>query len=165
MDLATQLERLGTLRDSGALSEQEYQEAKRKLLLQDSPQDDVPVASPVPRDDLFGFTEPTYCMLMHLSQLLIFLGGFGVVVPIVIWAIGKDKSPTVKRHGNRMMNWIISSAIYAIGAGVLCFVFIGIPLVIAVMILMVAFPVIAALKANSGQDWKYPLAIRFLPDA
>ncbi|MDR0327753.1 MAG: DUF4870 domain-containing protein, partial [Planctomycetaceae bacterium] len=42
----------------------------------------------------------TYCMLLHLSQLLNCIIPFaGIVVPIVLWAINKDKSTEVDQHG------------------------------------------------------------------
>jgi len=40
-------------------------------------------------------------------------------------------------------------------------VLIGIPLLIALAILAIVFPIVAAIKANNGQVWKYPLSIPF----
>jgi uncharacterized Tic20 family protein len=101
---------------------------------------------------------------MHISQLLVYGFGIGIVVPIVMWILGKDQSPLVARHGARMMNWIISSFIYGCIIGVLCLLFVGIPLAIVLAILTTVFPVIAAIKANGGEVWSYPMAIKFLPE-
>ena len=43
-------------------------------------------------------------------------------------------------------------------------VLIGIPIVIAVAVMGIIFPIIAAVKCNNGEIWSYPLAIRFLPE-
>jgi len=110
--------------------------------------------------EIAGMKPDTYCMLLHLSQLLNFCAPpCGIVVPIVLWAIGKDKSPLVDWHGKNVLNWIISSYIYLLISGVLCFLLIGILLVLAVLILMIVLPIIGAVKANEGTVWKYPLCI------
>ena len=81
-----------------------------------------------------------------------------------MWAMSKDHSPYVRMHGNRMMNWIISSLIATAIAAVLCAVLIGFPILLVLFALDVAFPVVAALKANERKFWKYPLAFRFFPE-
>ena len=65
-------------------------------------------------------------------------------------------------HGKNVVNWIISSVIYAVGCIPLLFVFIGIPLLLALGVCAVVFPIMGAIKANDGVAWKYPLAITFL---
>ena len=109
----------------------------------------------------------TYCMLLHLSQLLglTAIPGFGLAVPIVLWAIGKDKSAQVDLHGRIILNWIISCLIYLVAACLLCLTIIGavvgIPALLTLWILGIVFPIIGAIKANDGVAWKYPLCISF----
>ena len=158
-DIPQQIERLDSLRNNGTLSEEEFQAAKQQLLSDGNA--GSAGQSTGGEDGLFGFTEPTWCLMMHLSQLFLFAGGVGIAVPIVLWIISKDKSMMASRHGSRMMNWIVSSFIYKIVAGFLCLFFIGIPILIALLVLDVAFPVVAGVKANDNVDWSYPMAIRF----
>lgn len=163
-DIPQQIERLQALRDSGALSEEEFQSAKKQVL--SGGDTEVPSQLKFGESaELFGFTEPTWCMVMHLSQLLLFVGGVGIAVPIVLWVISKDRSEMANRHGSTMMNWIISWFIYTTVAALLCLFFIGIPILIGLIILQVVFPVIAGIKANDGRSWSYPLAIRFFPES
>ena len=61
-----------------------------------------------------------------------------------------------------MVNWIISEILYAAGCLALAFLFIGVPLLIVVGVLGIIFPIIAAIKANDGEVWPYPLSISFL---
>lgn len=108
----------------------------------------------------WGMTENTYCMLMHLSQLLNFSGA-GIVVPIILWAVNKDQSPTIDLHGKNILNFIISVFIYVMVSVVLMFVVIGFLILPVFAVLMIVFPIIAGIKANNGEYWKYPLCIRF----
>ena len=163
MTIADELARLQALRDSGALTETEFEEAKRKAIHeQPGSMQSGPAGYAVP-GQIMGVNEETYCTLMHLSQLLV-VSGLGIVAPIVMWVLSKDQSDLARRHGNRMMNWLISSLIYAFVAGLLCMVLIGIPLIILIVILDFVFPIIAAVKSNNGEVWSYPLAIRFFEE-
>ena len=162
MTIADELTRLQELRDSGALTEVEFEEAKRKAIgEQSSATSTFGIQSA--EGQILGVGEETYCALMHLSQLLI-VSGAGIVVPIVMWILSKDQSDLARRHGNRMMNWLVSSLIYALVSGLLCFIFIGIPLAIAVVIMDFVFPIMAAVKATNGEIWSYPLAIQFFDE-
>jgi len=115
--------------------------------------------------DVVGMKTDTYCMLLHLSQLLNYASAgvsfLGLVVPIVLWAIAKDKSPQVDQHGKIALNWQISYLIYFALSGVLCIAVIGFVLLPVVFILGIVFPIIGAIKANEGTAWKYPLSIPF----
>ena len=104
----------------------------------------------------------TYLMFMHLSQFCGFIiPGLGFVAPIVLWLTNKDASIEVDRHGKNIVNFMISMFIYFAIAGLLCFVLIGIPMLIILGILEFVFIILAAIKANQGEYWPYPLAIPF----
>ncbi|MBK9766156.1 MAG: DUF4870 domain-containing protein [Chloracidobacterium sp.] len=102
-------------------------------------------------------------MWLHLSQLAnIILFPVGIIVPIVLWQTQKDKMPALDAHGKMVANWMISSVIYAVVSIVMMFVLIGFLSMLAVCVMGVVFPIIGAMKANSGELWEYPLAIKFL---
>ena len=131
-----------------------------------APETSVPNTNfPNPNTDVMGMKTDTYCMLLHLSQLLNYLSagmpGFGLVVSIILWAVAKDKYPQVDRHGKIALNWQISYVIYFLVSAVLCFVLIGFLLLAVVWVLGIVFPIIGAVKANEGTVWKYPLSIPF----
>ena len=52
--------------------------------------------------------------------------------------------------------------IYAFFGMLLLFVFVGIFVLMALGVCGVVFPIIAGIKANNGEVWKYPLTISFL---
>jgi uncharacterized Tic20 family protein len=85
----------------------------------------------------------------------------GLVAPIVIWQVKKNELPGIDQHGKNAVNWIISLIIYSVVCFFLIFVIIGIPLLVVLGVLGLIFPIIAGLKANSGEYWKYPLSIKF----
>ena len=104
-------------------------------------------------------------LILHLSQLAnIIIPPAGIIAPIVIWQINKDKMPALDAHGKMIANWIISSVIYWFVSIILIFVFlIGLIPMLGLMIAGIAFPIIGALKANNnGELWEYPLTIKFL---
>lgn len=105
----------------------------------------------------------TWAMFLHLSMLANFIVPIaGIVAPIVIWQIKKDEIPSIDSHGKNAVNWIISAVIYSFIGLVLMLVAIGFFLLLALAVVSVVFPVIAGIKANKGEVWKYPLSISFL---
>jgi len=59
------------------------------------------------------------------------------------------------------INWVISLFIYSAICGVLVFVVIGIIGLGILALMNLAFAIIAAVKANDGEVWTYPLSIKF----
>jgi uncharacterized Tic20 family protein len=98
--------------------------------------------------------------LSVLAGLLVPIAG--VVVPILIWQLKKAELPGLDVHGINAVNWMISALIYAVACVILTFVIIGGPLLIVLCVLGVVFPIIAAIKANNGEVWQYPLTIQVL---
>jgi uncharacterized Tic20 family protein len=102
-------------------------------------------------------------MFLHLSQLInLLIPPVGIIAPIVLWQMNKDKMPALDAHGKMIVNWLISSIIYAIISGILTLVIIGVFGLLAIGVLSVVFPIIGGIKANNGELWEYPLTIKFL---
>jgi len=106
----------------------------------------------------------TWAMVCHLVGLvglpLPIVGN--IVTPLIIWQIKKDDFAFVDEQGKEAVNFQISMSIYGFVAALLCFVCIGIPLLLAVYIVDLVFLLIAAVKANNGHHYRYPLTIRFI---
>ena len=104
-----------------------------------------------------------FCHLVGLAALLppipIFGGAIGA---LIIWQVKKDEFPFVDEQGKEALNFQISILIYAIVAGLLIFACVGAFLLPAVMIFDIVFVIIAAIKANNGFHYRYPLCIRFI---
>lgn len=164
--ISDEIERLIQLRNSGALSEEEFQQAKSRVL-NGQPQ---PVFSQPPGDIgtpsglICGLDSKLWCTLMHASQLLTWTG-VGIVAPLVMWIVGKNESKEANRHGLVILNWMLSSVVYAVLSVLLSFIVIGIPMLFVLGALHIIFPIIGTLQASSGKLWRYPLSINFFdPD-
>lgn len=160
MSLAEELERLESLRQRGALSEEEYQKAKEALLRPGEP------ISTKLSTALKQITTDVnlWSMFIHLSQFCGYLLPLaGLVVPIILWQVKKNDSPIIDQHGRIVANWIISSLIYYAVTGLLWFLLIGIPLFFVVVVICIVFPILGGIKANNGEIWEYPLSIKFFP--
>lgn len=183
------LEELNKLRQSGALSEEEFEQEKKKLFDMDE------TATPMENITLpLGLSESAYLALM---SFLILIPYAGWLVPIILWIIGKEQSELVNRQGKYILNWYISWFIFSfilvlffiitliIGvgsiasltaiadggdisptlvAGLLTSSGVGIFLIILCIIslLSLLFPIIGGIKGLNKQAWKYPLSIPFL---
>lgn len=102
-------------------------------------------------------------LFLHLSQFAnVIFFPLGIVAPILIWQLNKDKIPGLDAHGKMVTNWMISATIYAIVSIVLMFVLVGFLTILAVAVMGIVFPIIGAIKANNGELWEYPLTIKFL---
>jgi hypothetical protein len=105
----------------------------------------------------------TWGMLAHLSALAGFIIPFGNIVgPLVVWLVKKDKQPFVDDQGKESLNFQILVTIAAvISAALMCLV-IGFVLLPIVAIVALVFEIVAAVKANQGEAYRYPLNIRFI---
>ncbi len=105
----------------------------------------------------------TWGMLCHLIALAGFIIPFGNVIgPLVIWLIKKDEFPFVEDQGKESLNFQISMTIYFIVSIILMVIVIGVLLLIALAIFEVIMIIIATVKANSGEKYRYPLSIKFI---
>lgn len=107
--------------------------------------------------------ERTWAMLSHFSAYTGCVFPLGhILAPLIIWLIKRDELPLVADQGKEVLNFQISMTLYFIGAGLLCIVLIGIPIVIGLAIFDFIIIIVAGIKANEGVKYRYPLAIRFL---
>ena len=109
-----------------------------------------------------------WAMICHLSALA------GLVVPVVgciigpliVWQIKKEEFPFVDEQGKEAVNFQISMSLYLLISAILwiplSFVCIGVLIPTGIGIVDLVFLLIAAVKANDGYHYRYPLTIRFI---
>ncbi len=103
-------------------------------------------------------------VIMHLSQLLNYITGFGgLVVPLIIWLTNRDKVLEMDEQGKEVVNFQISTMIYAL-ISIPCILFfgLGILMLIAIGILAFILPIIGAIKASKNEYFEYPFTIRII---
>lgn len=105
----------------------------------------------------------TWAMLCHLSALSGFIIPFGSLIgPLLVWQIKKNEYPLVDDQGKEALNFQITVTLAAIVSAVLMLVVIGFLLLVAVGIASLVFTIIAAIQANKGQRYRYPLSLRLI---
>ena len=106
----------------------------------------------------------TWTVLCHASALLgLFFHFLGHIFgPLMVWAVKRSDSPEIDAHGKESLNFQLSMLIYDAVAAILCFVLIGIPILIVLWLLNTVLVIIASIKASEGQLYRYPLTIRFI---
>jgi len=114
--------------------------------------------------------------LMHYSQLLNFIGPFGLIIPLVLWSSKKLEIKDMDIHGKNVINFQISLLIYIIVFFLLLFVSFILALVligfifmfllsivgIALFLLTIVPPILGGLAASRGEIYKYPMSIKFI---
>lgn len=104
-----------------------------------------------------------WAMLAHLSAFSGFVIPFGNIIgPLVIWLVKRDEMSFVNDQAKEALNFNISMTIYMVVSGVLAFVLIGIPLLIVLGIAWLVLVILAAVKANEGMAYRYPLTLRLV---
>lgn len=110
--------------------------------------------------------ERTFALMMHLTLLgHVFLWGFAIVAPLIMWQVKKDDSPFLDDHGREAVNFQITLIIYSILVIPLGFVtclvgFFIFPILIYILGLIGMIK--AAIAANRGEFYRYPMNIRFI---
>lgn len=121
-----------------------------------------PPANPTP--------ERVWHMSCHLSALAGLLVPFGNILgPLIIWQMKKHELPSMDPHGKAAVNFQISVTLVAIagfvvalGLSFVCVGYLLFPLVAAVAVCGLVFAVVAGVKANDGQEFRYPWSIEFI---
>jgi len=108
-------------------------------------------------------SERNWAMLCHLSALAGFFFPFGAIIgPLICWLSKKDESVWVYINGTSALNFQLSMLLYMVLAIPLCFIIIGIPIVVFLGVLKVVCIIIASVRASKGESFKYPLVIPFI---
>lgn len=115
--------------------------------------------------------ERQMAMFVHLSALVgaLLTAGWGCFVgPLIIWLIKKDTMPFVDDQGKESLNFNITALIILLGLVLISIGTLGIGLLLAVplgfvvAIAWLIFTIVAAVKANEGVAWRFPIAWRLI---
>ena len=137
--------------------------------------DSDPHAATTPATTNVSAEEKQWAMFAHLSALLGGLltsgwgGSFGFFIgPLVIWLMKKDTMPFVNDQGKEALNFAITVSIACVALLMLTILSLGIgalltiPLLMAIGIASLVFVIMAAIKANEGVAYRYPVSIRLV---
>lgn len=120
-------------------------------------------STPTPPQQLSESDARLWATFAHLGIVAGFIIPLAtVLVPLIIWLVFKDKSAFVDRHGRSALNFQLTMLIAFAVAGILTVVYIGFLLLVAVGVLNLVFSIIAAVAANKGEGYKYPLSLQLV---
>lgn len=157
MDL-DQIEKLNELKQKGLITEEEYQQAKERIL---GGQAQATAQSQAQPHTIMQTNNYDYAMVLHLTQFCSWIFPFlGIIVPLIMWQSKKDDS-YVDQQGKVVMNWVFSTVIYSIICILLCFILIGFVMFAILFVCSVVFTIMGAMDANKGIIKNYPLTIKF----
>jgi len=96
-----------------------------------------------------------WATIAHLSVFLAPILG-----PLALFLIFKDTHPRVDKASRAALNFEISLILWGIAFALLAIVLIGIPLLIALGVISIVLPIVAAFRTNRGEDYTYPLSLK-----
>jgi uncharacterized Tic20 family protein len=107
--------------------------------------------------------ERMWAMFTHLSALIGLCFPFGWLIgPLVVWLIKKNEMPLVDDQGKEALNFQLTMTIAFLVCCLLMLVLIGFLLVFVVGVFDLIMIIVAAVQANNGVRYRYPLTIRFI---
>lgn len=107
--------------------------------------------------------ERNWAMFCHLSVFLgIVIPFANLVAPLILWQIKKDEMPFVNQQGKEVVNFQITMLLAMFVCAILSLIVIGLFMMMIVGIFSIVVTIMGAIKANAGEDYRYPLCVRFI---
>ena len=100
-------------------------------------------------------------MFAHLSALAGFIIPFGNIIgPLIIWQMKKEEIPFAGQQALEALNFHITVVIAFIISAMLTVILIGVLLMPIIGIAAFVLTIVAAIKANQGTSYEYPISWR-----
>ncbi len=107
--------------------------------------------------------EKNWGMFCHLSSFAGLFIPFGMIIaPLVIWLMKKDEYDFVDDQGKESLNFQITIAIAILVSSTLIIFIIGFFLIFIVGLYWMIMVIIATIKTEQGETYRYPITIRLI---
>ena len=116
-----------------------------------------PAGPPLPPDQ-----ERLWAMLSHLLSFVAAYLFLGFVAPLIVLLVFGPRSAFVRANAVESLNFNLTWLLYGIVAVILAFVLIGFVILIVLGIAYLVLVIVASVKANNGEVYRYPATIRFI---
>lgn len=117
-----------------------------------------PPASPYQgQGQLSPADEKLWATLVHIGGIF-----FELLPALIGYLVLKDRGPFIRQHTAAALNFQITMLIGYIIGGILSVILIGFLIIFAVWIVTIIFSILAAVAANKGETYVYPLSIKFV---
>ncbi len=105
-----------------------------------------------------------WAMLCHYAAF------FGLVVPmignvlgpLILWQLKRESHPFIDQQGKEALNFQITYSLLMVICGFLAWFVIGFPLMLLISLITLVLVIIAGIKANQGQPYRYPFCWRLM---
>jgi uncharacterized protein len=108
----------------------------------------------------------------HLSAFVgawVFLAFLG---PLIVWLLGRERHGFIDHHAKEALNFNLTFLLIGVVGGLIAFLgavvtlglglIVILPVAVALGIVWIVLPIVAAVKAWDGDGYRYPLTIRFV---
>jgi uncharacterized Tic20 family protein len=115
--------------------------------------------TPVPPPGYANSDEKTWALIAHFGGIVV-----GFIAGLVALLVKGNESPTVRAHAVEALNFQITWGAATIIAVILGVCTLGLLsfLPLLTWLVLLIFSIIAGLKANEGQLYKYPMSVRLV---
>lgn len=106
----------------------------------------------------------TWAMACHLAGYAKYTAVpfANILAPLIIWILKKDEDPLIDDQGKEAINFQISVTLYALVCIPMFFCVVGVPAILVIGVWDAIMMVVAAVAANRGTAYRYPLTIRLI---
>ncbi|MFP7760648.1 DUF4870 domain-containing protein [Marisediminicola sp. LYQ134] len=101
--------------------------------------------------------EKLWATLTHVGGIF-----FSFLPALIVYLVLKDRGPFVRQHSATALNFQLTMLIASFIGGILTVIVVGLFVLLAVAVVVIVFSIIAAIAANKGEAYAYPLTIPFL---
>ena len=120
-------------------------------------------APPVPAGVVVDADAKRWGMLCHLTALVQVFGPPSILGPLVVWLVKRNELPFVDDQGKEAVNFHLTLIIAALVLSpTVCLGGIGVPILIALGLAGLVLSIVAAVKANGGEFYRYPFSMRLI---
>jgi len=101
--------------------------------------------------------EKLWATLIHIGGIL-----FGFLPALIGYIVLKDRGPFIRAHAQTALNFQITLMLAYVVGGMLTVIVVGFLVLFAAWLLSIVFGIMAALAANRGEYYAYPMTIKFV---
>lgn len=120
----------------------------------------APASASAPEPDRSARNLAMWCHLSALAGYVIPFGG--LIGPLVLWLVNRDRHPFVNDQGKEAVNFRLTMYLFYLISLILCFILLGFLLFALLYVFDLVLIIIAAVQSNSGERFRYPIAIRLI---
>jgi hypothetical protein len=109
--------------------------------------------------------DKTWALIAHFggaAGMFFFFGSGGWIAPLIAMLAKGNQSPTVRAHAVSALNFQLTWSIVGVIGYLTSCIGIGFVLFPIAGIIGIIFGVIAGVKANEGEQYSYPLAVKMI---